>query len=42
LAAPAGEQLVQRGVDPVHWYGVWLFVDWLDVSGSPVDPSDTS
>jgi SAM-dependent methyltransferase len=32
--------LAQRGVEPVHWYGVWLFVDWLDLSGAPVDPSD--
>jgi SAM-dependent methyltransferase len=30
--------LVQRGVDPLAWYGVWHFVDWLELSGSPVDP----
>jgi SAM-dependent methyltransferase len=33
--------LVQsRGVDPVRWYGVWLFVDWLEFSGAELDPSD--
>jgi S-adenosylmethionine-dependent methyltransferase len=36
------EQLRQRGVEPLRWYGVWLFVDWLDLSGAPVDPADTS
>jgi SAM-dependent methyltransferase len=36
------ELLLKRGVEPVRWYGVWLFVDWLDLSGAPVDPSDTS
>jgi len=30
-------QLIARGgVDPVAWYGVWLFVDWLDLP-----PEDT-
>jgi SAM-dependent methyltransferase len=33
-------QLRSRGVEPVDWYGVWLFVDWLEMSGSPVDPAD--
>ncbi|QUQ65798.1 methyltransferase [Kutzneria sp. CA-103260] len=27
-----------RGVDPVQWYGVWLFVDWLGFGGVDVDP----
>jgi SAM-dependent methyltransferase len=36
------ELLRQRHVEPETWYGVWLFVDWLDLSGAPVDPSDTS
>jgi SAM-dependent methyltransferase len=36
------ELLLQRGVEQVRWYGVWLFVDWLDLSGAPVDPADTS
>ena len=29
-----------RGVEPVRWYGVWLFVDWLDLSGAALDPAD--
>jgi S-adenosylmethionine-dependent methyltransferase len=30
-----------RGVEPLGWYGVWLFVDWLDLSGAELDPSDS-
>lgn len=34
-------ELIQRcGVEPVRWYGVWLFVDWLEFSGVQLDPSD--
>jgi SAM-dependent methyltransferase len=34
-------RLIQiRGVDPVRWYGVWLFVDWLEFSGAELDPGD--
>jgi S-adenosylmethionine-dependent methyltransferase len=33
--------LRDRDVDPVRWYGVWLFVDWLEFSGIQLDPSDT-
>jgi len=29
-----------RGVVPLRWYGVWLFVDWLEFSGAELDPSD--
>jgi len=29
-----------RGVDPTAWYGVWLFVDWLEFSGAELDPTD--
>jgi S-adenosylmethionine-dependent methyltransferase len=29
-----------RGVEPVRWYGVWLFVDWLEFSGTEMDPGD--
>jgi S-adenosylmethionine-dependent methyltransferase len=29
-----------RGVEPLRWYGVWLFVDWLEFSGADLDPSD--
>jgi len=30
-----------RGVEPVRWYGVWHFVDWLDLAGAPVDAGDS-
>lgn len=33
--------LRRGGVEPLQWYGVWLFVDWLHLSGHPVDPQDT-
>ena len=32
--------LRDRGVLPVGWYGVWLFVDWLEFGGSTVDLAD--
>jgi SAM-dependent methyltransferase len=35
------ESLRSRGVEPVRWYGVWLFVDWLDFSGAELDPTDS-
>ena len=35
------ELLKVRGVEPVCWYGVWLFVDWLEFSGVGLDPSDS-
>jgi S-adenosylmethionine-dependent methyltransferase len=31
-----------RGVEPVRWYGVWLFVDWLEFSGAELDPTDSA
>ncbi len=34
------ELVRSRGVEPVRWYGVWLFVDWLEFSGAVLDPSD--
>jgi len=34
------EFLQNGGVEPVRWYGVWLFVDWLEFSGVELDPSD--
>jgi SAM-dependent methyltransferase len=34
------ELLVARGVTPVGWYGVWLFVDWLEFGGAKLDPAD--
>jgi hypothetical protein len=36
-----GEAVRSRGVEPVQWYGVWLFVDWLDLSGADLDPAET-
>ncbi|HUC03851.1 MAG TPA: methyltransferase [Acidimicrobiales bacterium] len=27
-------------VEPVQWYGVWLFVDWLEFCGVELDPTD--
>ncbi len=30
-----------RRVEPLGWYGVWLFVDWLEFSGVELDPTDT-
>jgi S-adenosylmethionine-dependent methyltransferase len=35
-------ELIQgQGVEPVQWYGVWLFVDWLEFSGATLDPDDS-
>jgi SAM-dependent methyltransferase len=27
-------------VEPEAWYGVWLFVDWLEFAGTSLDPDD--
>ncbi len=35
-----GELLRLGGVEPVQWYGVWLFVDWLEFGGAELDPTD--
>ena len=35
------ELLTNRGVEPEAWYGVWLFVDWLEFSGVALDPGDS-
>jgi S-adenosylmethionine-dependent methyltransferase len=35
------ELVRSRGVEPLSGYGVWLFVDWLDLSGAVLDPSDS-
>jgi SAM-dependent methyltransferase len=35
------ELMSGRGVEPLRWYGVWLFVDWLDFAGVELDPGDT-
>lgn len=35
-------ELIRRyGVEPERWYGVWLFVDWLEFGGATLDPTDT-
>ena len=35
--------LMRRGnVEPLRWYGVWLFVDWLEFSGATLDPADSA
>ncbi len=36
-----GELLRGRDVEPVRWYGVWLFVDWLEFGGARLDPSES-
>jgi S-adenosylmethionine-dependent methyltransferase len=35
------ELVRSRGVEPLRWYGVWLFVDWLEFSGVELDLSDS-
>jgi SAM-dependent methyltransferase len=35
------ELMGSRGVEPLRWYGVWLFVDWLEFSGVELDPTDS-
>lgn len=35
------ELLRNRDVEPLRWYGVWLFVDWLEFGGTELDPNDT-
>jgi len=35
-----GELLRRSGVETLRWYGVWLFVDWLEFSGVELDPTD--
>ncbi len=35
-----GELMQGQGVEPVRWYGVWLFVDWLEFGGTELDPGD--
>jgi SAM-dependent methyltransferase len=34
------ELIRSRGVEPLRWYGVWLFADWLEFSGAELDPGD--
>lgn len=37
-----GELMRGHGVEPVRWYGVWLFVDWLEFSGVELDVGDSA
>jgi SAM-dependent methyltransferase len=37
-----GELLRGAGVEPIAWYGVWLFVDWLEFSGAELDVGDSA
>lgn len=30
-----------HGVEPEQWYGVWLFIDWLEFGGAVLDPDDS-
>ncbi len=34
------ELLRGHGVEPERWYGVWLFVDWLEFGGTELDAGD--
>jgi SAM-dependent methyltransferase len=34
------ELMLRQGVAPLRWYGVWLFVDWLEFSGVVLEPGD--
>jgi SAM-dependent methyltransferase len=36
-----GELIARHGVELERWYGTWLFVDWLEFSGTTLDPADT-
>ncbi|MGO9342885.1 MAG: class I SAM-dependent methyltransferase [Acidimicrobiales bacterium] len=35
------ELMQSQDVEPLRWYGVWLFVDWLEFSGAELDPTDS-
>jgi SAM-dependent methyltransferase len=35
------ELLTACGVEPLRWYGVWLFVDWFEFSGVALDPTNS-
>lgn len=36
-----GQLMRGCGVEPLRWYGVWLFVDWLEFGGAELDPNDS-
>jgi S-adenosylmethionine-dependent methyltransferase len=33
--------LESHGVEPLRWYGVWLFTDWLGFAGAELDAGDS-
>jgi S-adenosylmethionine-dependent methyltransferase len=35
------ELMQSQDVEPLRWYGVWLFTDWLEFSGVELNPSDS-
>jgi hypothetical protein len=35
------ELMSARDVDPLRWYGVWMFVDWLEFGGTQPDRGDS-
>jgi S-adenosylmethionine-dependent methyltransferase len=39
--AELSDLLRSHNVEPLRWYGVWLFVDWLEFSGAELDPNDS-
>jgi len=38
--AELSELLRSHDVEPIDWYGVWLFVDWLEFGGATLDLAD--
>jgi hypothetical protein len=36
-----GELIGRYGVEVQRWYGVWLFVDWLEFGGATLDLDNT-
>ena len=36
------ELMRSGGVEPLRWYGVWLFVDWLEFGGAELDVDDAA
>lgn len=35
-------RLRAHGVEPLRWYGVWLFIDWLEFGGAELEPGDSA
>jgi 2-polyprenyl-3-methyl-5-hydroxy-6-metoxy-1,4-benzoquinol methylase len=32
--------LRRNGIEPLNWYGVWLFADWFEFTGRPLEVTD--